>query len=192
MLNSSRLVQVVCLFLLGASCVLGFAPFYLYPLSLLSLAALCWVWWQCDTPKQAALAGFIYGLGSFCAGIHWIYISLHDFGHMPMWMAALATLLLCAFLALFPALVGWLSLKTVKAQSSQLLIAVPVWWALADWTRSWIFTGFPWSSMGYSQVPASPLAGYLPILGVYGVSLITAALACAAAYCFSRLPAPPN
>ncbi|CAN1527230.1 Lnt Apolipoprotein N-acyltransferase [Methylophilaceae bacterium] len=190
MLNSSRLVQVLCLFLLGASCVLGFAPFYFYPLSLLSLAALCWVWWQCDSPKQAALAGFFYGLGLFCAGIHWIYISLHDFGHMPMWMAALATLLLCAFLALFPALVGWLSLKTVKAQSSQLLIAVPVWWALADWTRSWIFTGFPWLSMGYSQVPASPLAGYLPILGVYGVSLITVALACAAAYCFSSLPAP--
>ncbi|MBZ4201368.1 MAG: apolipoprotein N-acyltransferase [Methylotenera sp.] len=183
MLKSSVLFNPLCLFLLGATCVLGFAPFYLYPLSLISLASLCYVWRQCDSPKQAALAGFFYGLGLFCLGIYWIYISLHDFGHMPAWMAALATLLLCGFMALFPALVGWLSLKVTQSQSTQLLMAVPVWWALADWTRSWIFTGFPWLSIGYSQVPASPLAGFMPILGVYGVTLITVAIACAMAYC---------
>lgn len=186
--NSSVLRNALVLFLLGATCVLGFSPFYLYPVSLLSLAALCYVWWQCQTPKQAALAGFFYGLGLFCLGIYWIYISLHDFGHMPAWMAALATLLLCAFMALFPALVGWLSLKMAKVQSAQLLIAVPVCWALADWTRGWIFTGFPWLSMGYSQVPASPLAGFMPVVGAYGVSLITVGIACALAYCFCALP----
>lgn len=183
MLKSTVLHKPLVLFLLGATCVLGFAPFYLYPVSLLSLSGLCYVWWQCNSPKQAAIAGFFYGLGLFCLGIYWIYISLHDFGHMPVWMAALATLLLCAFMALFPALVGWLSLKVTKAQSTQLLMAVPVWWALADWTRSWIFTGFPWLSIGYSQVPASPLAGYMPVLGVYGVTLITLGIACAIAYC---------
>jgi len=47
-------------------------------------------------------------------------------------------------------------------------------WTLAEWTRGWIFTGFPWLAVGYSQVPASPLAGYAPVLGVYGVSLATA------------------
>ncbi len=180
----SILFHPLFLFLLGATCVLGFAPFYLYPVSLLSLAALCYVWGQCDSPKQAAFAGFSYGLGLFCFGIYWIYISLHDFGHMPMWMAALATFLLCAFMALFPALVGWLSLKIAKPQSVQLLMAIPILWALSDWTRGWVFTGFPWLSMGYSQVPTSPLAGFMPIIGVYGVSLITVALACAAAYCF--------
>ncbi|MEK9825329.1 MAG: apolipoprotein N-acyltransferase, partial [Methylotenera sp.] len=48
---------------------------------------------------------------------------------------------------------------------------------MSDWVRSWIFTGFPWLSMGYSQLPHSPLAGFIPVLGVYGVSVITVFLA---------------
>lgn len=51
---------------------------------------------------------------------------------------------------------------------------MPAIWTLAEWVRSWLFTGFPWLSVGYSQVPNSPLAGYAPILGVFGVSLLVA------------------
>ena len=43
-----------------------------------------------------------------------------------------------------------------------------------EWVRGWLFTGFPWLTVGYSQAPASPLAGYAPLLGVYGVSLLLA------------------
>jgi apolipoprotein N-acyltransferase len=45
---------------------------------------------------------------------------------------------------------------------------------LAEWVRGWLFTGFPWLAMGYSQVPHSPLAGYAPVFGVFGISLIVA------------------
>lgn len=195
-ISRSTFARALLLFLLGALCVLGFAPFYFYPASILSVIGLCYVWHTLDTPKQAASAGFtcgftsgfIYGLGLFGTGIYWIYISLHDFGNMPMLFAGLATFLLCAFMALFPALVGAISLKFFK-QPSQLLIAIPVLWALADWTRSWIFTGFPWLTIGYSQVPHSPLAGYTPILGVYGVSMITVFIANLLAYWLAKRPA---
>src|SRR3546814_18376376 len=40
--------------------------------------------------------------------------------------------------------------------------------------RGVIFTGFPWLAVGYSQTFPSPLAGYVPVLGVYGVSLVVA------------------
>ena len=167
-----KVIKSLILFVLGASCVLGFAPFYFYPASILSLIGLFYFWQQNATSKQAAYYGFIYGLGLFTTGIYWIYISLHDFGNMPSAMACLATFLLSAFMALFPALVGALSVKVSRRQPIQLLIVIPIIWALADWTRSWIFTGFPWLTIGYSQVPNSPLAGYIPILGVYGVSML--------------------
>ena len=38
-----------------------------------------------------------------------------------------------------------------------------------EWLRGWMFTGFPWLALGYSQIDTW-LAGYGPLLGVYGVS----------------------
>lgn len=152
--------------LLGALCVFGFAPFYVFILPVISLAGLFYLWELTTSPKQAAKIGFAFGLGFFIAGIYWIYISLHDIGGMPFWMAGLATFLLCAFLALFPALVGYLAKR-----SAHLLPSAAILWVLSEWVRSWIFTGFPWLAVGYSQVPFSPLAGYAPILGVFGVGL---------------------
>ncbi len=62
------------------------------------------------------------------------------------------------------------------------MLLFPALWAVSEWVRSWLLSGFPWLSIGYSQVPSSPLAGYAPVLGVYGVSLVTAAVAGAAAF----------
>lgn len=171
------LFQPFILLLLGASCVLGFAPYYFYPASILSILGLCIYWYQARTVKQAFNIGFIYGLGLYVVGIYWIYISLHDFGGMPGVMAGLFTFLLAAFMALFPAMAGVASLWVSRNKLINMAIAIPVFWALSDWVRSWIFTGFPWLTMGYSQVPYSPLAGYVPIIGIYGVSLITVMVA---------------
>ncbi len=168
---------IVLPFSLGAFAVLGFAPYYLYLTTIASLIGLFYLWQKTSTAKQAALIGFMYGLGLFGIGIYWIYISLHDFGGMPWWMASFATFVLCAFLALFPAAVGALSKRTNCS-----LLSIPVFWALSEWIRSWIFTGFPWLTIGYSQVPHSPLIGFMPIIGVYGVSFITALSASLIAY----------
>lgn len=179
---TQRLALIVGLLSLGALSVLGFAPFYIFIATPLSLIGLFYIWHRAQTAKEAAVTGFIYGLGFYIAGIYWIYISLHDFGNMPIFMAAIATFLLCAFMALFIGLVGGLSVRYANANKLHLVILIAVFWALSDWVRSWIFTGFPWLTIGYSQIPASPLAGYAPVIGIYGVSFITVFLASVLAY----------
>lgn len=159
-------------FLLGILSVFGFAPFGLFWLPWLTLAGLLWLWHQASTPSQVFKLGLAFGLGLYGFGIYWIYISLHTFGGMPWWFAGFCTLCLCAFMALFPALAGYLA-KKMQA----LLWTAPILWALSDWVRSWIFTGFPWLTLGYSQAPDSPLTGFLPILGVYGVSALVMLIA---------------
>ena len=159
--------------LLGAATVFGFAPFYLFPLLVVTFALLIVLWRRAANRRGAALIGFGFGLGYFLAGVSWVYVSLHDFGAMPALLAGVLTLLFCAILALYPALCGWIY-HALGARSAPATLAVlPAAWTLAEWLRGWLFTGFPWLAAGYAQVPASPLAGYVPALGVYGASFAT-------------------
>lgn len=167
----------------GLLAVLGFAPFSLVPLSVLALTLL-FVQWQQHAHGRwvAARLGFAFGFGLFSAGIGWLYVALHDYGGMPLPLAAPAIGLFAALLALFPAAVGYAHARLRSllggharvSAASELLLLMPALWVLLEWVRGHIFTGFPWLTLGYAQAAASPLAGYAPVLGVYGVSLAVA------------------
>jgi apolipoprotein N-acyltransferase len=164
-------------FLLGAATVAGYAPFGVFPLPVLTLAALFFLWSRAPSPGAAAACGFAYGLGLFLFGVSWVYVSLHDFGAMPAPLAATATFLFCAFLGLLPAAAGYGCTRARVPRAAACGFLAPAAWTLVEWTRGWILTGFPWLAIGYSQIPASPLAGYAPVVGIYGVTLATAASA---------------
>ena len=161
-------------FLLGAFTVLAYAPFHFYFVPLLTLGWLFYLWQHAGSRRAASLIGFAFGLGLFGVGVSWVYVSMHDFGMLPLPIAGLATLLFCAFFALYPTVIGYAQAWFKGAAPARLLLLLPASFALIEWVRGWLFTGFPWLSVGYSQVPSSPLAGYAPVLGVYGVSLLLA------------------
>jgi apolipoprotein N-acyltransferase len=167
-------LSLLLAFVLGAATVVGYAPFSLFALPVATLALLLLLWHRQADPRRAALSGLAFGLGLFLCGVSWVYVSLHDFGAMPAPLAAIATLLFCAYLALFPALAGYLFARVPLTPALRFALFMPAVWMLLEWTRGWLFTGFPWLALGYSQVPASPLAGYAPVLGIYGVTLATA------------------
>jgi apolipoprotein N-acyltransferase len=156
--------------LLGAATVLAYAPFNFFPLAVVTLSALILLWRGCSA-KQAALAGFAFGMGLFGVGVSWVYVSLHEYGAMPALLAAIATFLFCAVLALFPAATGFLQARVSLPPPAKSVAFIPAFWVLAEWVRGWLLTGFPWLALGYTQALPSPLAGYAPILGVYGISL---------------------
>ncbi len=158
--------------LAGASCVAGFAPVDYYPVPVLALSLLFVFWSQARSPREAAGLGYSFGMGLFGAGVSWIYVALHDYGDMNFWLAGLATLIFSSFLSLFTALAGYLQARTGKG-TLRIALAMPAAWVLLEWVRGTIFTGFPWLTLGYAQIN-SALAGYAPILGAYGVSLVAA------------------
>lgn len=177
MLTPRRSTQWVIAATLGAITVAGYAPFYLFPLPLLTFAALFLLWQRAASARDAALLGFAFGLGWFGAGVSWVYISLNIFGAMPAPLAAAATLLFCAYLALHPAIVGYLSRRFAIPSALNWIVFVPAVFTLLEWLRGWVFTGFPWINPGYSQAPASPLAGYAAVLGLHGITLLLFATA---------------
>jgi apolipoprotein N-acyltransferase len=156
-------------------------------LPILALSGLLLLWERSRSASSAAAIGFCFGLGMFLAGVSWVYVSLHDFGGMGMLTAAIFTFFFCAYLACYPALIGLILKRLPASRPVRLLLCFPALWSLSEWVRGWLFTGFPWLALGYSQAPGSPLAGVAPVLGVFGVSLATAVAAAALASVIERV-----
>ena len=161
--------------LAGAIVPFAFAPFKLALLAPLALVLLMLCWYQVS-PGRAFLRGWLFGLSMFGIGVSWVSISMIRFGGMDMALSYFLTSLFVAFLALFPALTGYLGRKLAlrgkhKAAREYLLI-IPAMWMLVEWFRGFIFTGFPWLSLGYSQIDM-PISGFAPLFGVYFVSFAT-------------------
>ncbi len=158
---------------LGSAMPFAFAPFGLYPIAIVALALL-FLLLQRRPPAAAFRIGYAFGLGMFGIGVNWVYISIHYFGHSPLPAAIGVMLLLVAFLASFPALLGYFAARFApRAGAVPLLLALPAGWVLVEWLRSWLFTGFPWLNIGYSQID-SALAGYAPVFGIYGLAWLVA------------------
>ena len=158
-------------FLLGGASVAAFAPLGFYPLLLATFAWLIHAWHDAS-PRRCFVLGFWFGLGLFGAGVSWVYVSMHDVGGMPAALAAFATLVFCAFLALFPATAGWLQARIPARPAVRICLLIPAAWILLEWLRSWILSGFPWLSLGYAAV-GWPLQGYAPLGGVFALSFLT-------------------
>ncbi|MDD5275708.1 MAG: apolipoprotein N-acyltransferase [Methylovulum sp.] len=154
--------------LAGGFYTLAFAPYayaYLAPLALFVLFAS----WQHASPVRALARGYLFGLSSFGLGVYWVYISIHDFGGADAWSATALTGIFVAFWALFPALAGWLS---VKLHSKRNVIMIPLIWILIEYGRGYLLlNGFPWLLAAYSQLE-TPLAGYIPLVGAYGMGFL--------------------
>ncbi len=160
----------------GAIGVSAFAPLHAWPMGLLSLVMLFALWLRAESPTQATVIGFCWGLGLFVVGVPWLFVSLHTYGGMPAPLAAVAILLFCAYLSLFPALAGYVQARISRSLSWQLLLLMPCAFVAAEALRGWLVTGFPWLILGYTQTPSSnslaPLAGFAALFGVFGISLL--------------------
>ncbi len=166
--------------LAGALCVFAFAPFGWWPLEILGLATLFYQVLRSTSVKAAALIGWAFVAGWTSAGVHWLYVSMHTYGGMPAPLAAAAVLLLGAAMGVYGALAmgsaWWLRQRWTLPLPAANLLVLPAVWALFEWVRGWLFTGFPWLSSGYAH-NHSPLAGFAPVIGVYGLGWLAAVIA---------------
>jgi apolipoprotein N-acyltransferase len=138
--------------------------------------------WRAPNGLYAARRAWFFGLGGFVVGLYWLTISMHVYGYMPMPLAIAALIALSAYLAVFASLAAWL-VHLVKAIAVTSLTtmswAVLAWaaaWTLSEWLRATLFTGFPWLNTGYAHVD-SWFAGWSSVLGLYGVTFVTAFVA---------------
>ncbi len=176
----------LCAIALGGVAACGFEPLGLWPLTLLAVAGLIELIARAQTWKQAALVGWLFGVGHFTIGNNWIATAFTYQANMPQWLGWVAVVLLSLYLAIYPmlaALGAWLIARRRDPAGSArlpLVLAFAGCWIVSEWLRSWVFTGYAWNPLAMAALGgfARPgLAGLAPWLGTYALSGLVALLA---------------
>ena len=124
---------------------------------------------------------YLYNIGMFATGVSWIYVSIHQYGGASPLLAGALVLLLVLSYALISVFQGYLYAAYVRSIPAWDVLGFSGLWVVQEWFRSWFLTGFPWLFTGYS-FSETPLSGYAPVLGIFGVSL-AGALVCTLLVC---------
>jgi apolipoprotein N-acyltransferase len=172
------LARLTAAFAAGASLNAGFAPFGWWPIALLAPAAL-FALIRGLPPRRAGWTGAAFGVGLFAFGTYWLYTCLHVFGLVPLWLTLVLQIFLVAAMSLYPAALCYVANRFwLKPGATRDWLVLPALWVLLEWLRGWLLSGFPWLSTGYAMID-SPLSGWAPIFGVYGVTWAAATVSVA-------------
>jgi apolipoprotein N-acyltransferase len=118
-------------------------------------------------------SGYVTGLIHFLTLLYWLVPVMRTYGYLPMYLSIIILFLFAAFLALFIASVTTILAFAGRRPVVLLVVTPPVWVAL-EYIRSFIFSGFPWELLGYSQYERLHLIQISDIFGVYGLSALIA------------------
>jgi apolipoprotein N-acyltransferase len=166
----------------GAAMTPAFVATALWPLVLAAIALLVFAVARAASPARAALAAFAFGTGWLAAGTWWLFVSMHRYGGLPAWLAALSVLALAAALSVYLAAAGYAFRRWARPAGEHAAGGLPpaagaalfaACWLLAELARGSWFTGFPWVASGYAFVD-SPLAPLAPWVGVHGIGAVAA------------------
>ncbi len=157
----------------GILLILSFPSFNLFPLAWISLIPLLIALQSTSNWKSAFLHGYLTGAIFFLGLIYWI-ILLYPFANI--FLTTLGCLLLAAYLAVYVGVFSALLYGLPWKSDLPFIFIVPAIWTGLEWVCSWMLTGLPWGSMGYTQWNNLPAIQIASITGVHGVSFIVVLL----------------
>jgi apolipoprotein N-acyltransferase len=161
---------------LGAMGALAFEPFRAFPLLLLSYAGLVLLLdGTAASPRrlrQAFGIGWAYGFGFFLIGLHWIgYAFLVD-PEAHAWELPFVAVLFPGGLGLFFAAGAWTCMFGWRPGVQRIFLFALVF-AVIEWLRGHVLTGFPWNLPAYGWGASLGLLQSASVFGAYGLSLLT-------------------
>jgi apolipoprotein N-acyltransferase len=159
----------------GAASAFAFAPVGWWPLLPVAFAVLCELTHRSKRTWRAVLIGWAFGFGQFAIGLNWIATAFTYQSNMPAWLGWVAVVLLSAYLAVYPAIAAGFTRHFGRDDRLAVLLILAGTWAITEYLRSVVFTGFPWNPAAAVLAP-TPLISMGALIGTYGISAIVVLL----------------
>lgn len=166
----------------GLAAALAHPPFGILP-GLLGYALLLWLLDAIDGPRplrSAFLRGWLAGLGYFGLGTWWIGEAFLVDAANQGWMAPFAVTAMAAGLALFWG-AGAVLYRRLRPAGAVRVLAFAAALSALEWVRGHVLTGFPWNLPGETWRAGSAPSQAAALIGAYGLTFVTIAVAAAPA-----------
>lgn len=178
----------------GTATILAFPPVSFIPALVVTFPLLIWLLDGCRDWKAAFFTGWAFGAGYFITGLYWMtsafYVDAETFGVFAVPAVGALSIAMGLFIAIVcaithvirPADGDDMSYDRADITAERVLLFAAMW-TVVEWVRSWIFTGLPWNPLGLVWAEMHTPVGLAvlqttPLIGTYGLSLITALAAC--------------
>ncbi len=153
----------------GAMSAFAFQPVGLWPLLLVGFAVLCELLSRTKSLGRSLAIGWAFGFSQFSVSLNWIATSFTYQSAMPPWLGWVAVGLLSVYLAFYPAVAAGLAWRFGRDDRVVLVTVLGGAWAITEWLRGTLFTGFPWNPAAAALAP-TPLISITALIGTYGLS----------------------
>jgi apolipoprotein N-acyltransferase len=163
------MLYVLYAFVAGALSAFAFEPVGWWPLLPVAFAILCELICRSRTLWRGLLVGWAFGVGQFAVGLNWIATAFTYQSAMPAWLGWVAVVLVSLYLAVYPALATGLAWRFGRDNRVSLVLVLGGAWAITEWLRGTMFTGFPWNPAAAVLAP-TPLIDIAPLIGTYALS----------------------
>ena len=163
------MLYVLYALIAGAVSAFAFEPVGWWPLLLVAIAALCELLDRTKSLRKALLLGWVFGLAQFAIGLNWIATSFNYQAAMPAYYGWFAVVLLSLYLAVYPAIATGVAWWFGRDDRVVMVTVLGGAWAITEWLRSVVFTGFPWNPAAAALAP-TPLITITALIGTYGLS----------------------
>lgn len=159
---------------LGLFSATGFQPLGLWPIALLAVGLFVQLIAAAAGWRRAAWLGWLFGLAHFTFGNSWIATAFTYQSNMPAILGWAAVPLLALYLAIYPGLAAGAA-HAIAARGGRwaLVLGFAGCWIVAEWLRSWVFTGYAWNPFGIALLgpfDRPGLAALSPFMGTYALS----------------------
>lgn len=124
-----------------------------------------------QSPRNAFKLGLVCGSVAYAGLLYWVIIVMTEYGKLPLYAGIPLWLLLSGWLALFYGAATWATALGERFGIKSALM-LPLAWVAADYLRSFLLTGFPWTMLGHSQYRLLPLIQLSDITGVFGITAL--------------------
>jgi len=156
------------------SAVLLILSFPRYDQSFLAWVALIPVLYAVEGKSvyRTFLLGWLFGFFFYTGLMYWIVVVTTTYGKLIYPLGILVMLLLVGYLSIYFGLAFAISKFIEEKTTFKLSIILPFIWITMEYLRTFLFSGFPWENLGYSQYRVLSLIQFADISGVYGISFL--------------------